>query len=149
MTDQPPFTVGQLDHVVLRIKDLDAMLQFYTRVLGCQLEKVQPEAGLYQLRAGEALIDLVPVDGRIGSQGGAPPGQEGRNMDHLCLTVSPFDGAAIIDFLQRQGAQPGPVESRYGAQGQGPSIYVEDPEGNVVELKGPPESEAGESCNDR
>lgn len=138
MIEQPPFGIEQLDHIVLRVRDVDVMLEFYQDVLGCTLEKVQSGPGLYQLRAGSALIDMVPVDGQLGRQGGAAPGTEGRNLDHLCLSVSPFDGDAIIAYLRRKGAEPGPVESRYGAQGQGPSIYVPDPENNVVELKGPP-----------
>ncbi len=91
-----------------------------------------------QLRAGSSLIDLVPVDGKLGRMGGAPPGVEGRNMDHFCLRVEPFDDAAIRAHLQAHGVAAGQVESRYGAEGEGPSIYLTDPEGNVVELKGPP-----------
>jgi glyoxylase I family protein len=130
--------IKQLDHLVLRVVNLQAMMHFYMDVLGCSLEKVQEKIGLYQLRAGSALIDLVPVDGPSGQKGGAPPGKEARNLDHFCLQIEPFDAEAIIAHLKRHGAEPGPVESRYGAAGQGPSIYVPDPEGNVVELKGPP-----------
>jgi catechol 2,3-dioxygenase-like lactoylglutathione lyase family enzyme len=129
--------ISGLDHVVLRVSDLDAMMAFYTDVLGCPVEKIQKDLGLYQLRAGSALIDLVPVDGPLGRKGGAAPGAEGRNLDHFCLRVEPFDAQAIIAHLRSHGADPAPVASRYGAEGQGPSIYVTDPEGNVVELKGP------------
>jgi len=132
------FRLKQIDHIVLRVSNLNAMMDFYMGVLGCELEKVQAKAGLYQLRAGRSLIDLVPVDGRLGRKGGAAPGEEGRNLDHLCLGVEPFDGDAIIEYLRGKGCEPGPVERRYGAGGEGPSVYVEDPEGNVVELKGPP-----------
>ena len=130
--------ITQLDHLVLRVVDLKAMMHFYVDVLGCSLEKVQENIGLWQLRAGSALIDLVPVDGALGKKGGAPAGKEARNLDHFCLQVEPFDGEAIIAHLRRHGCEPGPIESRYGANGQGPSIYVPDPEGNMVELKGPP-----------
>jgi catechol 2,3-dioxygenase-like lactoylglutathione lyase family enzyme len=130
--------IKQLDHVVLRVTDLQAMLRFYRDVLGCPMEKVQENIGLWQLRAGSALIDLVPIDGPLGQKGGAAPGREGRNMDHFCLQVEPFDGEAIIAHLKQRGCEPGTIESRYGAKGQGPSIYVADPEGNMVELKGPP-----------
>ena len=133
-------TISHLDHVVLRVTNLAAMLDFYTGVLGCPVEKVQADIGLYQLRAGSALIDLVPVDGPLGAKGGAAPGPQGRNLDHFCLRVEPFDAAAIATHLRAHGAEPAPVASRYGADGQGPSIYVADPEGNVVELKGPPGS---------
>jgi len=132
------FRIKQIDHLVLRVTDVQAMMDFYIGVLGCGLEKVQEGIGLYQLRAGASLIDLVPVDGRLGKTGGAAPGKEGRNLDHLCLSIEPFDGDAILHHLDAHGYAAGPVESRYGAEGQGPSIYVEDPEGNVVELKGPP-----------
>ena len=130
--------IREIDHLVLRVENLDAMLRFYVEALGCVVERRQDEIGLIQLRAGRSLIDLVPVDGKLGSQGGAPPGSEGRNLDHLCLRVEPFDAAAITAQLRLFDAEPGPVESRYGAEGEGPSIYVADPEGNVVELKGPP-----------
>jgi glyoxylase I family protein len=133
-------TIKQLDHLVLRVRDLPTMLNFYTGVLGCTVERAREDLGLYQLRAGTALIDLVPVTGPLGLKGGAAPGQEGRNLDHFCLTVEPFDADAIIAHLRQHGADPAPVASRYGAEGQGPSIYVPDPEGNVVELKGPPDT---------
>ena len=130
--------IREIDHLVLRVVDLDAMLRFYVDALGCAVERRQDEIGLVQLRAGRSLIDLVPITGKLGRQGGAAPGAQGRNLDHLCLRVEPFDAAAIAAQLRAHGAQPGPVESRYGAEGEGPSIYVADPEGNVVELKGPP-----------
>ena len=127
-----------IDHLVLRVVDLDRMLRFYCDALGCTLDKRQDDIGLIQVRAGNALIDFVPVDGKLGRAGGAPPGKEGRNLDHLCLRVEPFDETAIREQLARHGHAAGPVEQRYGAEGSGPSIYVTDPEGNVVELKGPP-----------
>lgn len=131
-------TIKQLDHVVLRVTDLKAMMAFYTDVIGCPVEKIQENLGLYQLRAGSSLIDLVPVDGPLGQKGGAAPGKEARNLDHFCLQVEPFDADAIIAHLRASGFDPAPVASRYGAKGQGPSIYVSDPEGNTLELKGPP-----------
>lgn len=132
------FHITDIDHLVLRISDLDAMVHFYTRVLGCTLERREEDIGLVQLRAGRSLIDLVPVDGRLGRAGGAAPGAEGRNLDHFCLRVEPFDETAIRSHLEAAGVSAGPVESRNGAQGEGPSIYLQDPEGNTVELKGPP-----------
>jgi glyoxylase I family protein len=132
------FRLVGLDHLVLRIVDLQRMLHFYCDALGCTVEKRQDNLGLIQLRAGNALIDLVPIDGKLGRAGGAPPGKEGRNLDHFCLRVEPFDEAAIREQLARQGYTAGPVEQRFGAEGDGPSLYLTDPEGNVVELKGPP-----------
>ena len=125
-----------LDHVVLRVRDLDAMLAFYRDTLGCPIER-ELDIGLVQLRAGASLIDLVPVDSELGRKGGGPPGGP-RNMDHFCLQVEPFDEDEIRRVLASRGYEAGPVEARYGALGDGPSIYVEDPEGNTVEFKGPP-----------
>ncbi|WP_043480854.1 VOC family protein [Janthinobacterium sp. HH01] len=130
--------IREIDHLVLRIVDLECMLAFYCGALGCTIERRQDAIGLVQLRAGSSLIDLVPVDGKLGRMGGAPPGAGGRNMDHFCLRVEPFDEAAIRDHLAAHGVTAGQVESRYGAEGEGPSIYLTDPEGNMVELKGAP-----------
>jgi len=129
--------IRQIDHLVLRVVDLDRMLRFYCDALGCTVERRQDNIGLVQLRAGAALIDLIPVDGELGRAGGAAPGKGARNLDHFCLRVEPFDEAAIRHHLQACGIEVGPVVSRYGAEGQGPSVYVTDPEDNVVELKGP------------
>jgi glyoxylase I family protein len=131
-----------IDHLVLRIVDLDAMLRFYVDALGCSIERRREDIGLVQLRAGTALIDLVPVAGTLGCMGGAAPGAEGRNLDHFCLRVEPFDEAAIRAQLARHGITAGATERRYGAEGEGPSIYLADPEGNTVELKGPPDPPA-------
>ena len=120
--------IRDIDHLVLRVVDLAAMERFYCDVLGCSIEKRQDAIGLVQLRAGRSLLDLVPVDGPLGRAGGAAPGREGRNLDE----------AAIRAQLRRFDVEAGPVEPRYGAEGEGPSIYITDPEGNVVELKGPP-----------
>jgi catechol 2,3-dioxygenase-like lactoylglutathione lyase family enzyme len=129
--------IRHIDHVVLRVSDLNAMIDFYCAALGCTVERRQDQIGLVQLRAGSCLVDLVPVDGKLGRMGGAAPGAEGRNMDHLCFRVEPFDEAYIRAHLASCGVTAGPVEPRYGADGEGPSIYLSDPEGNVVELKGP------------
>ncbi|MBE7941029.1 MULTISPECIES: VOC family protein [Ramlibacter] len=133
-----PFSIAQIDHLVLRVADLARMLAFYTQVLGCTLEKVQEDIGLWQLRAGSSLIDLVPVDGPLGRPGGAAAGAQGRNLDHFCLRVEALDPVAVRAHLARHGVPAGELALRYGAQGDGPSLYLEDPEGNVVELKGPP-----------
>ncbi|WJF90102.1 VOC family protein [Paraburkholderia bonniea] len=128
-------SIRDIDHVVLRTSALDAMQQFYCTVLGCTLEKVQPDLGLVQLRAGRALIDLLRSDSPAG---GRP--QTGHNLDHLCLRVEPFDGPALTAHLAAHGAQPGAIAERYGADGFGPSLYLRDPDGNTIELKGPPQA---------
>lgn len=130
--------IREIDHVVLRVSDLDRMLEFYCGLLGCTVERRKDSIGLIQLRAGRSLVDLVPVDGELGRAGGAAPGNEGRNMDHLCFRLETFDEASLVEHLTRHGVEPGTVRSRYGAEGEGPSMYVEDPEGNTIELKGPP-----------
>jgi len=135
--DKPPFQLQQIDHVVLRVRDAAAMQAFYCDVLGCSVERHQDGIGLVQLRAGKSLIDLVPVDGKLGRMGGAAPGEEGRNMDHLCLRAEPFDREAIVAYLETHGVRVGDFGVRYGAEGEGPSQYLFDPEDNLVELKGP------------
>ena len=130
--------IRDIDHVVLRVTDLERMIDFYCRVIGCTVERRRDDLGLAHLRAGRSQIDLVPVDGPLGRPGGAAPGAEGRNMDHVCLRVEPFDDAAIMRHLEANGARVGEIKQRFGADGTGPSMYVYDPEGNIVELKGPP-----------
>jgi catechol 2,3-dioxygenase-like lactoylglutathione lyase family enzyme len=134
--------IREIDHLVLRVLDLERMLGFYRDVLGCAVERRQDGIGLVQLRAGRSMVDLVPVSGPLGAAGGAPPGPGGRNLDHLCFRVDPFIEAEIRTALAAHGIRAGTVESRYGAEGEGPSIYVQDPEGNTVELKGPPFNES-------
>ena len=128
-----------LDHVVLRVRDLQRAADFYCDVLGCRIEKKQDHVGLWQLRAGLSLIDLVDIDGKIGRYGGAAPGEEGRNMDHFCVRVEPYDEASILTHLKAHDVRIGEIGSRYGAEGEGPSIYLYDPDGNMLELKGPPD----------
>lgn len=132
-----PFRLRGLDHVVLRVADPERAIRFYCDVLGCTLEKTQARLGLTHLRAGDTLIDLVTLDGELGRAGGAGPGKEGRNVDHFALRIAPFDAAAVIGHLRAHGVEPGEVVSRFGAEGDGPSIYITDPDGNGVELKGP------------
>ena len=130
--------IRESDHLVLRVRDVERMIHFYGEVLGCPVHRIDEKIGLVQLRAGRGLIDLVPLDSEIGRAGGAGPGREGRNMDHFCLRVENWDADAITAHLRAHGVEPGVVAQRFGAEGQGPSLYLTDPEGNTVELKGPP-----------
>jgi catechol 2,3-dioxygenase-like lactoylglutathione lyase family enzyme len=130
--------VAAIDHIVLRVSEPQPMVEFYCRVLGCTLERKMDEIGLIQLRAGSSLIDLIPVDGPLGRAGGAAPGIEGRNVDHFCLRLESFDEPSLRAHLASCGIVAGETASRYGAEGSGPSLYIADPEGNTVELKGPP-----------
>lgn len=133
-----PISIRHLDHVVLRVRDVEASLRFWRDALGCPVERASDALGLYQLRAGESLIDLVPVAGPLGRAGGAPAGEEARNVDHVALALTAFDEPAIRAHLEAHGIAAGEVAARYGAGGMGPSLYVKDPDGNTVELKGPP-----------
>lgn len=130
------FTHIELDHVVLRARDAEALVSFYCQALACSVER-RLDLGLIQLRAGSILIDIVPADSELGRQGGPPPAA-GRNVDHFCLRVTPFDEGALRAHLGAMGAAMSDTAERYGADGFGPSIYVTDPEGNTMELKGPP-----------
>jgi catechol 2,3-dioxygenase-like lactoylglutathione lyase family enzyme len=134
-----PFRLRQIDHVVLRVRDLQASLKFYCEILGCTVDMVQESIGLWQIRAGNSLIDLVPLDGMLGKKGGAGPAREGRNLDHFAIQVTPFDDAAMRRWLEGHGVAIAESGRRYGAEGDGPSLYVHDPDGNLVELKGPPD----------
>jgi catechol 2,3-dioxygenase-like lactoylglutathione lyase family enzyme len=136
------FDVRRIDHVVLRVADLGRALRFYCEVLGLREERRIDALGLVQLRAGESLIDLVDVDSPLGRAGGPAPAAAGRNMDHLALRIDPFEPEGLRAWLVGHGIEVGAVGERYGAEGTGPSLYVRDPDGNVVELKGPATSTA-------
>jgi catechol 2,3-dioxygenase-like lactoylglutathione lyase family enzyme len=138
MAEPHPITIRAIDHLVIRAKDLETMVGFYRDVLGCREERRASELGLVQLRAGHSLIDLVDVAGALGREGSRAPDPEIPNMDHFCVQVEPWDADAIRTHLTAHGIEAGDVVSRYGALGSGPSIYIDDPEGNTVELKGPP-----------
>ena len=135
--ERPPFRLLQIDHVVLRARDVDALQAFYCDVLGCMVERREDRIGLVQLRAGRSLIDLVGIDG-LGRMRGAARAAKGHNMDHLCLRVDGFEVDATRAYLVARGVRVGDYRSRYGAEGEGPSLYLHDPEGNMLELKGPP-----------
>ncbi|WP_243453958.1 VOC family protein [Oceanisphaera pacifica] len=129
------FTVIGLDHLVLRVRNPERMLDFYCRVLGCQLEREKSDIGLYQLRAGAQLIDLVDINGPLGGDGD-PAEQCKANLDHFCLLIDPFQPDALRAHLKKNGVICEKPVMRYGAQGEGLSLYLYDPEGNQVELKG-------------
>ena len=118
--------IQNIDHVVFRVKDLDRTVRFYMDVLGAQFEQFQEHVPLYQLRVGTSLIDLIPVAEK----------PAGHNVDHVCFRVALWDEKAILAHLAGHGIAA-EVGNRYGADGGGPSIYLEDTEGNRLELKGP------------
>jgi catechol 2,3-dioxygenase-like lactoylglutathione lyase family enzyme len=127
------FKIHGIDHIVLRVSNLAASRKFYEGLLGCVMERELPDLGLYQLRAGRQLIDLVPVGGQLA--GDSEVVQKNKNLDHFCLTISPFEPEAITKRMVLAGVICSEVGSRYGADGYGLSIYVVDPDGNTVELK--------------
>lgn len=122
------FRIVGLDHVVVRVRDLERMVAFYRDALGCVEERRLDRLQLVQMRAGRSMIDLVAGRGP----------EAACNMDHLCIRIEPFEAGAIRAQLARFGVEIGEVVTRYGAEGDGPSVYLSDPEGNVIELKGPP-----------
>jgi glyoxylase I family protein len=137
-----PIKARGLDHVVLRVSDIERSIAFYGEVLGFPVERRIDDLGLVQLRAGNSLIDLVDIASPLGKAGGGPVDLAARNIDHFALSLARFDEPAIRDHLGRFGVKAGDTGTRYGAEGYGPSIYIEDPDGNTVELKGPPETDA-------
>ncbi len=125
---EPPLKVAELDHVVLRCADREKALDFYTRVLGLGEERRIEQIGLVQLRAGRSMLDLVPA---VGARD-----EHGRNVDHFCLGIETDDIHNVVEYLKANSVEVlGEPVTRYGARGNGLSIYVRDPEGNVVELK--------------
>ena len=126
------FHVERIDHVVLRVRNLAGMVRFYEQALGFKVERTLDRLKLVQMRAGASMLDLIeherPADLLAGG---------GGNMDHLAFRVEPFDRDAIAARLEPLGATVGEAVQRYGAEGNGPSVYFHDPEGNQIELKGP------------
>lgn len=128
------FRILGIDHVVLRAPDRGALARFYVDVLGCSVAWDRPELGLVHLRAGRTLIDIVDSGRRSDL---APPDRRAPNVDHICLIVEPFDAEAVRRHLAAHGVEADPPVERFGAEGNGPSIYLADPLGNRIELKGP------------
>lgn len=125
-----------IDHIVLRTANKATLLRFYCDVLGCTVERETPSSiGLTQLRAGNALIDIVTVDGELGREGGAAPMNKGNNLDHFCLQIAHQPQMEILRYLEKHAVNIESFEDRYGATGYGASLYIEDPDGNRVELK--------------
>jgi glyoxylase I family protein len=131
MSSERPLAIAELDHVVIRCRDQERALDFYTRVLGLVEERRLDAIGLIQLRAGASMVDLVPAD--------PPPEFSTRNVDHVCLGIDATDMDAVVEYLREQKVEIlGDPTPRYGARGMGLSIYVQDPDGNILELKQKP-----------
>ena len=138
MAEHNPIRMSKIDHVVLRARAIGVMLGFYRDVLGCDVVKHNEPLGLYHLRAGVSMIDLVDMAGKLGAVGGRPPEREGHNVDHFAIRLETYDEDAIRKYLADRGVEVGESGERFGAEGDGPSLYLTDPEGNHLELKGPP-----------
>lgn len=119
--------IRTIDHVVIYAQDQEALVAFYRDVLGCNVVRRNSAVGLVHLRAGTAMLDILA----------SPDGADGRNMDHVAFRVEAFDEAAIAAHLDTFGITPTPAKTRFGAEGSGPSLTFNDPEGNTIELKGP------------
>jgi len=137
MPTSNPIRIAQIDHVVLKARDIDIMLAFYRDVLGCKVVRHNAPLGLYHLKAGTAMIDLVDMKGELGKSSGKPPGKDRHNLDHFALRLSAYDEDALRAHLIAHGVTPGKSGKRFGAKGDGMSLYLSDPEGNGLELKGP------------
>jgi len=132
-----PFAVARIDHVVLRCRDIQAMLDFYRDVLGLDVAKRNERLGMIHLRAGSAMVDLIPMAQLPTDRDGPASTATSHNMDHLCLRIEPFDVARLEAYFGARGIMLGELRVRFGAEGDGTSFYLQDPEGNRVELKGP------------
>ncbi|MBF0279907.1 MAG: VOC family protein [SAR324 cluster bacterium] len=130
------FQILQLDHVVLRVSDREKMIHFYTQALGCEIVRSSESGGITMMRAGRSMIDLLVFEENNQPEDLSQT-KESRNMDHFCLRIEPFDEIEICKHLSQFGVTPSPAKTRLGAEGEGLSMYLEDPEGNTIELKGP------------
>ena len=115
-----------LDHVVLNVADVERSLAFYCGELGLAPERVE------EWRRGEIFFPSVRVDAHTIIDLLATP-RTGENADHLCLVVEPVDLEAV-KASGRFEVVDGP-DIRFGARGNGTSLYVKDPDGNTVELR--------------
>ena len=120
------FNITGIDHIVLKTSHLANMLHFYVDILGCQVEKVQEASHLTQLRAGNCLIDIIEDNHYVATT---------HNLDHYCLRITPFNYDALFTYFKDNQVEVSSYAQRYGAEGNGYSFLVYDPEGNKIELK--------------
>ncbi len=132
---RPLVTITELDHIVLRVRDVEKSLRFYSEVLGLPTERVA------QWRAGEIRFPSVRLNANtiidLFASEQEPIGREGaRNQDHYCMVIEPTDMEALKAGFEALGVaiQAGPGR-RWGARGDGVSLYIYDPDDNVVELR--------------
>ena len=133
----PPFRLEGIDHILLLVDGMAEARAFYEEVLSCRFEEALPQYGMAVLRAGAALINLVDISAAEGSWA-LPQVTGGRNLDHYCLALGPCDEKALRQHLAHHGIEIIEELIHAGARGESLSLYVRDPSGNVIELKGPP-----------
>jgi glyoxylase I family protein len=133
----PPFVPEGIDHVLLLISGMETALKFYCDVLGLNIHNQIPQHAMVQLRAGGALIDLVDLESPQGNWARPTPAG-GRNLDHICIALAAHDETALRAHLAQHQVAIVEEGMHGGARGESLSIYIRDPAGNSIELKGPP-----------
>ena len=136
-----PFRLSGIDHVVLLVDQMERATDFYASVLGCTVENDLPDYAMRQLRAGNALIDLVDIASPAG-RWARPEVAGGRNMDHVALALGPVEPAAVRRHLADNGIAIVEEGHNIGARGKSLSLYVRDPSGNQIELSFLPAGDA-------
>jgi len=134
---KPPFSLLGIDHIVFLIDDMPNALKFYGEVLGCQPGYSYPKIGMEQLWCGNALIVLSDTT-HPSAKSKIPPAKGRSNIDHVCINLSPIEVPDLIAHLNAHNVQIDATAFHGGARGMGNSVYIQDPFGNRLELKGPP-----------
>ncbi|WP_394175942.1 VOC family protein [Thalassotalea litorea] len=130
-------TPQHIDHIVLNAQQSpQEMLNFYCQVLGCVVERQEPEFHLTQLRAGFSIIDLLTGPNQAEHiQAAKDIDRSKPNVDHFCLTVNETIDAQLLEWFADHGIECSDIHDNYGAQGFGESVYIKDPLGNTIEIK--------------
>ena len=131
----PLVKITELDHIGLRVKDVEASLRFYSELLGLKAERVDEwrkgEIGFPSVRLNaDTLIDFFLSEKKVDNA------DKEINQDHFCLVIEPTDMEHLKTRLEELGVRihAGPGK-RWGAHGDATSLYMYDPDQNVVELR--------------
>ena len=133
-TSRPLVKITEMDHIVLKVRDMDASLSFYHEVLGLKVERLE------EYRAGKVGFPSVRLNQDtiidLSSSPDMPPlEQKARNMDHFCMVVEPMDLDSLVADCDARGIQILQKGQRWGAHGMATSIYIQDPDSNTIELR--------------